>query len=512
MATADMNVKAYQHTPLSDPTKQIRLISLAQNPAKLRAVSGSGITSHEDVSLGLACTVSTWDLETAPEFYAISYAWGDEKDSKVMTVSGQPLPVRYNCDYALRQVFAHWPEAYIWIDYICIDQSNIIEKGAQVAVIVEIYSTAHRVCACVGEHDDTSLSLMTFLEQYLVWDESMPYIDRSEVFASLDPKSTSLASCLIAPDSTMKEQDIAMVTWLLVLSDSRLRQFSTAISDFCQRPYWKRLWILQELRASAGKFDILVGNHITNFQGICRSRNMLEIMHETDKLLNADAPWDSYVPFTVATLLEWEGQILVSQSNYLGTFSCSDPRDRVYGTLTLFDWSMGAPAPTSVIVPDYSISYIDLAWRLIQRLQDTPDVSYVESILAMLEINRYDEKFRSSLQVQRNSQTNDSAEISRQWTVQTLHAPQILFLNDAGEICCDLRRAQRSCQQATTKELSRSENATLWFEIKGIGPFPLIHTDAVPLPGDILFIDGHISLLLRPQEDTTGVVDLEVVG
>ena len=42
----------------------------------------------------------------------------------------------------------------LWIDAICIDQSSITERSAQVAFMATVYSTAQHNLVCLGEDDD----------------------------------------------------------------------------------------------------------------------------------------------------------------------------------------------------------------------------------------------------------------------------------------------------------------------------------------------------------------------
>jgi hypothetical protein len=48
----------------------------------------------------------------------------------------------------------------IWIDAICINQDDIIERGAQVQIMGEIYQTAWRLRIWLGEHSSNTIPAM----------------------------------------------------------------------------------------------------------------------------------------------------------------------------------------------------------------------------------------------------------------------------------------------------------------------------------------------------------------
>lgn len=66
--------------------------------------------------------------------------------------------MRANLVQALRQVrYEHQPR-HIWVDALCINQSDVQEKGCQVNMMGEIYSHAWRVIICLGDDGDNGES------------------------------------------------------------------------------------------------------------------------------------------------------------------------------------------------------------------------------------------------------------------------------------------------------------------------------------------------------------------
>lgn len=115
----------------------------------------------------LRCHVQLSDLRSGPTFNAISYTWADESgdDQKLAEVllDGKPFRVTRNCDSAMRRVRQYDYQTSIWIDAICIDQDNDMERGHQVRLMPQIYHQARRVLMYIGEHDEYSRKLFQLL-------------------------------------------------------------------------------------------------------------------------------------------------------------------------------------------------------------------------------------------------------------------------------------------------------------------------------------------------------------
>jgi hypothetical protein len=125
------------HNRFRDPRAQIRLI-------RFEPVESGDIIS---------ASLETWGIKSEPQYNAISYAWGEPSDHHAITLNGVHLPVCKNCFHALRQARLHYSEQYAWSDAICINQLDLDEKSAQVAMRDGIYAKALLVLACIGPSD-----------------------------------------------------------------------------------------------------------------------------------------------------------------------------------------------------------------------------------------------------------------------------------------------------------------------------------------------------------------------
>lgn len=84
-------------------------------------------------------------LDDNPSYDALSYAWGDPSPPYHFLCDGKRLKVTANCYDALHQLRRRPKTSTIWVDSICINQSDEIEKAHQVSLMKHIFSKARKV-------------------------------------------------------------------------------------------------------------------------------------------------------------------------------------------------------------------------------------------------------------------------------------------------------------------------------------------------------------------------------
>ncbi|ORX97021.1 heterokaryon incompatibility protein-domain-containing protein, partial [Clohesyomyces aquaticus] len=96
------------------------------------------------------------------KYTTISYAAGDPKRKETVMVNGISFNALSNLGHALRQARYFWKNKYgnrellLWVDQICINQSNPSERSEQVNLMGEIYATAEQVLVCLSVENDIS--------------------------------------------------------------------------------------------------------------------------------------------------------------------------------------------------------------------------------------------------------------------------------------------------------------------------------------------------------------------
>jgi hypothetical protein len=119
------------YSPLDLELKQIRILTLLPG-------------SSEDPIKGFLGTMS---LDDNPEYEALSYVWGDPKITHLICVDGADYAVTTNLETALRYIRLKDCPRKMWIDAICINQSDISERNHQVKKMRLIYRTVSTVLA-----------------------------------------------------------------------------------------------------------------------------------------------------------------------------------------------------------------------------------------------------------------------------------------------------------------------------------------------------------------------------
>ncbi|KAF2742128.1 heterokaryon incompatibility, partial [Sporormia fimetaria CBS 119925] len=87
-------------------------------------------------------------LDDPPEYYALSYVWGDMNHTEQILVDGAPIHVTKNLVAAVRVLQrSNLKTAALWIDAICINQNDMTERAAQVRLMGRIYKNSEGVVA-----------------------------------------------------------------------------------------------------------------------------------------------------------------------------------------------------------------------------------------------------------------------------------------------------------------------------------------------------------------------------
>ncbi|KAF1992191.1 HET-domain-containing protein, partial [Aulographum hederae CBS 113979] len=115
------------------------------------------LKSWSDPSKPLEGEIAEYPLDSAPRYEALSYAWEGQKPTERFICEGKELLITANCLSALRSIWAKFTvHACVWIDAICIDQSNVAERGHQVGLMRDIYSHAFLTAIWLGDESDNS--------------------------------------------------------------------------------------------------------------------------------------------------------------------------------------------------------------------------------------------------------------------------------------------------------------------------------------------------------------------
>ena len=111
------------------------------------------------------CEIFHYDTKNADQtsYEALSYTWGDIPQAVDIRVNGCVFAVTVNLEGALRALRNADKPRLLWVDAICIDQSNTKEQGEQVGIMWDIYKTADRVVIWLGpDEGDSTIAMESF--------------------------------------------------------------------------------------------------------------------------------------------------------------------------------------------------------------------------------------------------------------------------------------------------------------------------------------------------------------
>ena len=128
----------YQHVPLRTELS-IRVLRLS--PAL-----------HRDPLL--RCKLVEVSLDKNPKYKALSYVWGSPQSGCYIECHGSELQITANAEAALRRLRYRCCPRTLWIDAICINQTSIPEKNAQLHLMADVYRKARRVLVWLGESSE----------------------------------------------------------------------------------------------------------------------------------------------------------------------------------------------------------------------------------------------------------------------------------------------------------------------------------------------------------------------
>ncbi|KAH7370030.1 heterokaryon incompatibility protein-domain-containing protein [Rhexocercosporidium sp. MPI-PUGE-AT-0058] len=246
-------------------------------------------------------------------YEALSYTWGEGLgDARPISVSGKSFSVTKNLHSALQRLRKGGSGKYrcLWIDSMCIDQSNGKERSHQVAMMGQIYQNSQRVLVWIGEHSGNSEKAIDFITE--VFQSSRSY------------KSKKFSSYMYEGDERYEASE-----W-------------HAVDSLFRRDYWERTWIIQEIQLAksvlvhcGGRvFDWTAGSAFYDFLQVDRDRHL-----ETDPGSVAIKQRVMQTPaiqlLETALIFQKRGmnlkQLLYRHENSL----CRESRDKIYGMLAL---------------------------------------------------------------------------------------------------------------------------------------------------------------------------------
>ncbi|KAF5985663.1 het-6-heterokaryon incompatibility [Fusarium coicis] len=198
--------------------------------------------------------LKTVKSRTSQRFWALSYVWGARENPATILLNDQPFSITRNLYNALyqyrRHVFHDYgsDKAMLWVDAICINQNDQVEKSIQVPRMSEIYGQCERVLAWLGPVDGDEESHVCRLAQRLKHFQL--------------PSGTT--SRELSEDDRIKEfMSSGRSDEIATIEVESVRKASRSIGH---RPWFRRIWILQEAVLSKKQPILLCGAYELGYE------------------------------------------------------------------------------------------------------------------------------------------------------------------------------------------------------------------------------------------------------
>lgn len=324
----------YQHERLPT-TSSIRILEL---------LPGEGTSI-------LKCRLSIVERDHAPRYEAISYAWGDDVDSKVIWCQKQKLKVTTNLRDALRVLRHPYKLKYLWADAVCIDQQNNEERGYQVRQMSLIYANAERVVVWLN----LPQSKITSFEDMF----------NNDFDAAADDSGGRASYLLQKHVSRLESQDFHPEDM-----DSDTVDITNAFTLLFESPWFRRLWVVQEV-GMAKSVTAMIGDERIDFVDLIRFIIRLEkrtlLMDQLGLFISGKANVFTTFPARSRELAgevddDWDFLELMEVTR---AQQASDPRDYVYALL-------GHPCAyircIPIMQPNYNKSVADVFFEVTLKI------------------------------------------------------------------------------------------------------------------------------------------------
>lgn len=257
----------------------------------------------------LVYSLSAANLNHPPPYVALSYTWDGQQRDQNFICDASTLKVSRNVCTVLPYLFQHLGPIDIWIDAVCINQDDELDKNTQVPMMHEIYTKTSKTIVWLGESD---------------WniDEAMKII----------PK-------LIPVIAVSKDNQEAL--------PGRASSVWTGIHSLLSKSWFDRVWIFQEA-VLPDSVEMMCGTNILPLNAMIQLIMALRDASLLDwvKSDRVTAPAGVLRLMHIETYRRWRGvgehfsfAALVDMGSRWSSF---DPRDKIYGLLGLAENSVRA--------------------------------------------------------------------------------------------------------------------------------------------------------------------------
>lgn len=236
----------------------------------------------------IRCELRVVPIDGEEIYSAVSYVWGNSEQIHEIILDGKPFGVAKNLYQLLTELATRRYSGCLWIDALCIDQSNLLERNHQVALMGTIYAKAEKVLVWLGPGTNDLCRALVHLQDFETLKKGL--LEDSDIWDGLHLKG---------------------------------------MLEFCDHEYWTRAWIVQEFLL-AQSVEIWCGELSLDLQVLSPIRfSRHDQKNTTERLVIVDSKPMRMVKKR-RTFIPWRQFFYPADLVDFGLLKCYDPRDRVY--------------------------------------------------------------------------------------------------------------------------------------------------------------------------------------
>ncbi|KAG8163146.1 hypothetical protein KVR01_007624 [Diaporthe batatas] len=380
-----MTMEKYEYAPLPS-TGHIRLLKL--HP----------VTNSKDTSLSVDLVPVL--LDEAPEFEALSYAWGKPWPRYEICCAGRRIDIGSSLYGALWHMRQQHPgdTFWVWADAVCINQYDIAEREAQVSMMSEIYARASITVIWLGWDNEYITRAFVAIQRFReTWQTLRETLDLPVYLGPSAPAASDALRDVLSRDNNSESRRLLRDAFG---DDKSQTKAMEDIWVLLRQPWFMRKWVIQEVDKSKHHgLVFMAGKSWTHWSNLSYWFQFLSMnLHARDTFFLA-CPWRTPVPkhgdIDYHKMFD-RGSMLGQGSEYstttpicnllifTATFKCAVPSDHIISLL-----GIASDSSTLEGLIDYNISTDDLYCRLMSAHLDHPlKLRVLWSTLDMLSVEQ----------------------------------------------------------------------------------------------------------------------------
>lgn len=235
------NAGRFEYTRLlSSPDEfEIRLIDL--QPAS-------------NVENPIVCNIRHVQLSEPPRFEALSYVWGPQLPSFTVLSWERRFSVGQNLYDALLALRKTDTVRVLWIDTLCINQDDHVERSSQVRNMRSVYEKATKTLVWLGRADESTDLAFWLLAKSL---------ESAKLMAANNDRRNILQ---------LTQREMEAYQFPLPARD---REEFRALKRLLDRPWFQRVWVIQEV-AAAADVEVLCGPYSLSWYTFLQALGFLD--------------------------------------------------------------------------------------------------------------------------------------------------------------------------------------------------------------------------------------------